>query len=217
MPDAKVPSAADALFELFVGLTTYEQHAPPAGTYGVYASNFYKRIQDEVLNLIALQLSGGAALLVRNESGSTINKGRVVAISGYSSAESRFLIVLADPADITKPYAFVMDADLANNTNGKAYPFRDVTGLDTSGAGAVGDPVFPASGTPNWGYAALSGANQLSQEIGRVTSKHASTGSVRFFPGARLLRKIGTDWLQDAAVTGAKLDADALLHTRVFD
>jgi len=217
VPLNRVPSAADALFTSFTGLTTVDQRDPPVGTYGIYGQNFYKPTQDEILNLIAIMLAGSSCLMARNETGAQLDKGTLVYISGYSAGQTRFLLGKSDPADPAKPHAFVLDANLANAANGLAWPFRDVASLDTSGAGAVGDPIFPAATAGTWGYTALSGSNQLAQELGRVTAKHASTGAVRFFPGARLLRKLGTSYLQDLSVTLAKLDTPAAAAIHNFN
>lgn len=78
-----VPLASEALYDTFIGVTFDDPDTFAAvDPVRVDSKYFLKPIQDEVLNLIALSLSSGAALRVRNQTGSTITKGRQVYISG---------------------------------------------------------------------------------------------------------------------------------------
>lgn len=117
------------------------------------------------------------AIGVRNTTGSTLLKGRPLYISGFDTATNRYLVDYADSTDDQKMAMLVLDSDLANNSNSTAYDNRLVTGIDTSGATAVGDHVhLGLGGTLVFG----SSSNQF---IGIVTIKHASTGAVRFIIG----------------------------------
>lgn len=205
-----VPDAGDAAFGDFSGQAFDDPAAyAAANNKRIDAKFFLKPVQDEVLNLIALALAGGSALKVRNETGATLAKGALLYASGYSSGQARFLAGKADAADAGKPAWLVLDASLNSNANGLAYPFRDVSGIDTSGASAVGAAVFLSTTAGAFGFSAPAGAGQAAQQVGVVTAKDASAGAIRFFPGARLMRAAGTPWIQDAGVTAAKL-ADAV-------
>jgi hypothetical protein len=104
---------------------------------------------------------------------------------------NQFLVAKADATDPAKPPMMALDADLANNSNGTGYGFRDVTGIDTSGAGASGAAVYLDPATPGAiTFTLPTAAGQLAWEIGRVEIKDATTGSVRFFPAARKLINI---------------------------
>lgn len=210
MSYSHVPAAGDAAFEGFAGLT-FDDPAlyAAANAKRIDAKFFLKPVQDEVLNLIALALAGGGALAVRNETGAALGKGMLLCVSGYSGAHARCLVAKADAADPAKPAALALDADLAHDANGLAYPFRAVAGLDTSGTSAVGAAVFLGSTPGTFAHAAPAGASQTAQQVGVVTAKDALSGAVRFFPGARLTRALGSGALQDASVTAAKL-ADAV-------
>jgi len=176
------PSASAALFDAYAGRAFDDPLAYTAAhNKRVDAKYFLKPIQDEMLNLIALALSGGAALKVRNETGATLGKGALLYIAGYNASEGRFLVNKSDPADQAKPALAALDAALNHNSNGVAYAFRDVSGLDTSAAGAVGDKVY-ASATPgNFAFAAPS--NSAQWVVGIVTAKDAVNGAIRFMPG----------------------------------
>lgn len=200
------PDAGDALFAEFAGVS-FDDPAAYAAAYAkrIDAKFFLKPVQDELLNLIALGLSGGAALKVRNETGSALARGSLVYASGYSAGAGRVLVAKADADDPAKPARYVLDADLADAADGIAYAFREVAGLDTSGASAVGSAVFLSATAGAFAHAAPAGASQAVQQVGVVTAKDAAAGAVRFFPGAGIVRAAGTAWLQDAGVSAAKL------------
>ena len=62
------------------------------------------------------------------------------------------------------------------------------------------------SGTAGgWVAAAVTGANQIVQVVGVVTVKNATTGAIRFFPGRRIIDKIGSAALQGSSVLKATL------------
>lgn len=70
---------------------------------------------------------------VRNETGSTLLKGKLVAVSGYSIPGSIYLVSLADkdnPA-LRPAVGFVRD-DILNNTNGEVIVAGVLIGFDTS-------------------------------------------------------------------------------------
>lgn len=100
-----------------------------------------------------------------------------------------FLISKADPASNSKLAMAVLDASLANNTNGLAYGEQDVLSLDTSGASAIGSKVY-ASGTAGQFTFTDPGITKALQCVGFVSAKDATNGSIRFFPSRRLIERI---------------------------
>ena len=127
--------------------------------------------------LQGLLKSGAAALPVR--CAGALVAGDLVYVTTYDGAHSAFTVAKADGADPAKPAQFVMLAGLSANTNGHAYAFGEVTALDTSGASAVGDPVYLSAATPGAWTLTAPAAPQL---VGRVTVKDASSGKIAFHP-----------------------------------
>lgn len=185
------PSAADALFDQFAGrqVTDPKDYAT-ANPKRVDGKFLIKPVQDELLKLISLAVGGGFALPIRNATGGTLDAGTLVYVSGYDATEGKFLVTKADADDQDKTAQLVLTADLTTATNGLAYPFATVTGLDTSGASAVGDPVYLSGTAGLWTLSApASPANK--QRIGVVMVKDAATGEIHFFPGAGLQERLG--------------------------
>jgi len=70
---------------------------------------------------------------LRNESGSSIPKGILVAVSGFNGTEERPTVVIADKDDAAKrPVLAVTEATIANNTNFEGLVIGILTGLNTS-------------------------------------------------------------------------------------
>lgn len=143
----------------------------------------------QMLFMSLLAQSGGHSSPIRNATGGTLVKGTLVRLSGYAS--SKITVVKAD-ADDAHGAQLVLASDLANNTNGFAYGFIPVTGtvsqpLDTSGASAVGDPVYLSGTAGEFTFTAPTGVSQLVQMVGIVLVKDATVGSIAFFPAGRMV------------------------------
>jgi hypothetical protein len=83
---------------------------------------------------------------VRNESGTNISKGDPVYISGYSSGQSRTLVVKSDADDInTFPVIGLAEANIANNTNGAVVISGVFSNISTASFSA-GDILYVADG-----------------------------------------------------------------------
>lgn len=161
-------------------------------------------------------LGGGlTSTAIRNATGGALAKGTLVYVSGYDSGTSKLLISKADAAAPTSLATMVLAAALADATNGTAYGFTLVSGLDTSSASAVGSKVYLASGTPGTFVfdTGPSGSNDVLQEVGVVTIKDVTLGAIQFYPGTFVLQKVGASFFQAGAIT---LDASALLNARSF-
>lgn len=180
------PDAADADFEAFAGIvmadpgpSPYTAHDQTSNT----AQYVYKPIQDELLKLIQVAVAGNAALEIRNETGGTLTKGTLVYAAGYDSAEEKVLVEKADATDEDKLAQFVLEADVADEANGLAWACANLTGIDTSGAVAVGDSVYLNASTPGALAFTAPGSPNYKQHVG-VVSVLAASGGVHFLIGA---------------------------------
>jgi len=132
--------------------------------------------------------AGVGAIPVYQANGLTFAKGTLVCPSGYSAAQDAFIVTKADYADVSKLPLFVLDKDLPTATKGMAYAAALVSGLNTSAAVAVGDPVY-AGADGQWTLTAPTAPTQLVQEVGRVTVVNANTGAIAFYPAAKAVQK----------------------------
>lgn len=145
-------------------------------------------------------------LSVRNATGGTLTKGTLVYVNGFDTGTGLPTIAKAD-GDAVLLATHVLAADLADVTSGTAYGIYTVTGLDTSTAGAVGDPVFLDTTAGGFTFSSSGGTGVTRQRVGTVVTKHASTGSILFYPMLAIVEAIGSASLQNGAVTLAKLGA----------
>lgn len=129
------------------------------------------------------------ALPVYNPSGSTITKGALVYISGWSAANACPAVTLADATDITKHAQLVILADILTHVTGYANGIGTVAGAYNTSARTVGDLAYLSVTTPGsiqWAAPVLFG--QYTEPIGVVTSVGAA-GDIYFYPSiARVTR-----------------------------
>lgn len=215
------PDKDDALYNDFAG-ASFDDPGDVALVHSpgfVSSLHFLKPIQDEVLNLIYLLNAGLASTTIRNTTGGTLTKGTLLYVTGYNTANSAFTVAKADAtSDPTKLAMLVLTEDLADATNGVGYAYADVENIDTSASAGVGSKVYLSTTAGARIYdTAPTGAAVNQQFVGIVLTKHATTGSIRFFPGAMRLEKIGTNFLQDLMLTAAKIAADAVTTAKILD
>jgi hypothetical protein len=149
-----------------------------------------------------------------NETGATLVKGSLFHISGFNTTAG--ITVTKADADANLPATHVLKGDVATLTAGVLFPFATVTGLNTGGK-TIGDKVYLSNTAGEYVYAALTGADQTSQEVGVVKVVSAVAGEIYFFPGARQIKKIGTSWFQPLAVNTAALAAGAVTNAKIAD
>lgn len=119
------------------------------------------------------------SILVRNESGGALAAGDLVFVSGWSEANTRFLVEKAQAKPIGGTLAqFVMRSALANLANGEAFKSFRLTGQDTS-LGAVGDAVYLDNVVA--GGFALTVRPFARQIVGRIAVVNALTGEIELF------------------------------------
>ena len=142
------------------------------------------------------------ALSVTNATGGTLAAGTLV--STVVNADGSIGVVKADAnAGILAQY--VVETAILNGAVGTVYNEKEVTGLNTSTAVAVGSPVYLSATAGTYAFdTPPANANDLVQVVGYVKTK-AVSGSI-FFVEPRLV-KVGTNEIEDSAVTAAKIGA----------
>jgi hypothetical protein len=141
-------------------------------------------------------------------SAGALSKGDLVYISGYNAGSGKPAVTKADADFPEKAAQYVVAADIAPGATGAVYAEGVVTGIDTSGAGAVGDPLYLSATAGQFTATAPFGADQICQVVGTVMVKNAQTGSARFYPGKNLILAQGKSALQAGAVSETELSAD---------
>ena len=128
-------------------------------------------------------LNGAIRFEAKNASGSTLLKGKVVAITGVSGNQT--LVDLADADDVSARPAFgLVFADANNNAACEVVTFGNLSGLNTS-AFSEGDTLYvditagELTSTPPTGEAADI------QNVGKVIRSHASAGIIKVIGAGR--------------------------------
>ena len=122
-------------------------------------------------------LYGPIVFECKNNTGSQINAGTPVYVSGYYSNNGKSLIAPAIGNDATKmPAVGILANNLADESEGHVHVFGEVPRLDTSSF-SVGDTVYvdPTGGLTN---TRPTGVEELVQNIGRVLRSDASQGKI---------------------------------------
>ena len=175
--------------------------------------------QNSYAFFLQLMLQGGRlSLLIRNNSGVTINAGQLVYINGYDVTNSRFTIAKAKADAETTLAHFFLQANLVTATDGVAYAVEELGSLNTAGT-AVNDPVYLSEVTAgNFTFTKPTGTN-IPQIVGRVTNVHASTGKIQFitrgFQEFLMDNLVSTAKLKDLSVTTAKIAANAITSAKI--
>ena len=133
--------------------------------------------------------------------------------------------VTALPAyEVTKAQAdnadgawYVLAAAVADGAYGDAFGAIEVGGLDTSGFAAEAWLYLSPSSAGAVTTTAPTAAGHLQQVVGIVKKSHATDGKILFFPGARIIRKIGTPSIQAGAGYGALCKFDGTVPPTVND
>ncbi len=116
---------------------------------------------------------------VRNVSGSTLNRGELVYITGFNVGQDLITVDLAD-ADGSGTFpslGVVWDATIVNNTNGEILVFGQFDDIDTSTC-SVNDEVFLSTTPGTLTCTRPTGATDQIQELGHVLRSHATLGRI---------------------------------------
>lgn len=133
-----------------------------------------KKITVSNLMLSAPGGGGSSTILARNNTGSTIVKGKAVYISGVVSSTPT--IGLADNSSASTMNAVgLVQSDIANNTDGNVLISGELSSIDTS-AFSASDTIYV--GTSGDLTATKPTGTALIQNLGTVLKVSASTGSV---------------------------------------
>jgi hypothetical protein len=153
---------------------------------------------------ISPESESGGTEMVYNGTGSSIAAGKLVYRNGWNATYNCFTVALAD-ADVSGAQAELVATEaIANGATGSASTVYELTGINTSAASAVGDPVYLDTTAGGWTLTAPTGSDDVVQVVGRVSVDNASTGAIRFvLPG--VLKAIGTNELKDDSVTLDKM------------
>lgn len=135
---------------------------------------------DVMVNPAVLQFNGGVKEVIAS---GAIAAGDLVYINGIDPTTGLYKAAKADADAPTAPANFVAPAAISDTARGFVVGELIVTSVDTSGASAAGDPVYLSTTAGGWAHSAPSGAATVVQLVGAVITKHASTGSVKLFPG----------------------------------
>lgn len=157
-----------------------------------------------------LQLKAGTTigrLLVYNGTGGTLAAGTLVYMNGYNAANSCPTVIQADADDPSKAATHVLTAAIANTSTGYVFQTYSLTGVNTSAAGAVGDPVYLSATAGGWTLTAPTG-DRIVQVIGHVAVK-AVSGTIDINLSQQV-QKQGVTFIQDAVLTMGKIAADQL-------
>lgn len=174
----------------------YADEAARLAATGFVASDLYKvcwQISTQTLFVLSsyspiiwVELAAGSGqllnkveLLVRNESGATILKGKCVYASGWNDTEQRVLVELADKADPDKrPAIGVVNVELANNTNGTVLAVGRLSGVDTSAWALTDQLVLGTNGALSRPPPDVDPFTGEVQNMGVVARVHASDGHI---------------------------------------
>lgn len=146
------------------------------------------------------------AFTVANKTGGSLTKGTLVYITGYDTTLAAPSVTAADADTGGKVAELVLSADIADNASGTAYTDGLVSSIDTSGASAVGSLAYLSTTAGEFTWSAPSDGDDVVQVVGVCATKNATTGSMWFFPGRRIVTGVPTSAINDNAVTAAKTD-----------
>jgi len=181
----------------------------------------YDNLQDSGIRPVKIRAHAGVlgvGIKIRNASGTAFVANDMAYFSGtYNDGTDDYPACTLADAHATHASNFaaaiVIDAAVADGADGTGYYFKEISGVDTSGA-TVGDPVYLSTTAGRWTLTRGT-ADEFVQVVGIVTVVHASTGRIVLSPG----------WQQDEYLFGAAgglgiwldLDKDSGIHATADD
>lgn len=157
-------------------------------------------------------------LRVKNETGGTLTRGTLVYVSGIDAATGLRNVTKADADAQGRAAEWIVLKDIANAGVGVVGKRVRLTGQNTDAAASAEDPVYLSTTAGGWTVTAPTDGdpNGLSQIVGYVVVKSATVG-VLDLRIAESPVQIGTNEIQDGAVSAAKLGGDVSSLTGVDD
>jgi len=187
------PTFAQTLITNYVQMANASTPATPTGALRLYSTDEdgWSRLETVGPNAFVIRYGRDAITIVRNNTGSTITKGRAVALATNSNA-NLIRVVLADATSTSNlPCVGFMAADCTNGSNCPMQSAGVLTGLDTS-AFTDGDRIFTS--TTAGGITATAPTHpNLQQRVGVVINSNASSGTLFVAPAALFGDQQGTN------------------------
>ena len=138
-----------------------------------------------VLSFANAAASDAIVLTVKNVSGGSLSKGTVVYVSPSANPPSGNVIEVSaadNSSASTMPALAVLNTTLADDAEGEAIAFGQLSGIDTS-AFTAGDAIYVNT---SGGFTSTKPTGTaLIQKIGMVVKSHASNGSIKIFGAFR--------------------------------
>jgi hypothetical protein len=150
-----------------------------SGTQGLMSWNTDEETIDVVQNGAVLQLGQEMHVHVKNQSGSTINDGTPVYVTGTLGASGRLTVapMIADGSIEAKYFLGVTTEDIPNGEDGKVTTFGKIRGLNTS-AYSEGQTLYVSSSTAGYWQTTPPAAPALDLEVAIVINSHANNGTL---------------------------------------
>lgn len=142
---------------------------------------------------VKVLLSGGNYDLVPVVAGAALTAGDLLYVSGWDA--KGYLKVAKADADAAVPAnaaVLVAIADIEDAAIGHVGTAFHLTGVDTSAVSAVGDPVYLSDTAGGWTKDAHTTGGDSIQQVGVVTVKSATVGSIMLFPGLTKVTTVNT-------------------------
>ena len=138
-----------------------------------------------ILSFADAASSDAIVLTVKNVSGGSLSKGTVVYVSPSANPPSGNVIEVSaadNSSASTMPALAVLNATLADDAEGEAIAFGQLSGIDTS-AFTVGNAIYVNT---SGGFTATKPTGTaLIQKLGMVVKSHASNGAIKIFGAFR--------------------------------
>lgn len=136
---------------------------------------------------VSMQIGKEGWITFYNNSGTQIDNGKAVYVSGYDATNDRLTIGLADASDATKTLSLGLATEtIPNLSSGEVNFWGDVHGLDTS-ALTAGVTVFLSSTTPGGLTTIAPLAPNYQYRIGKVGRSHVTLGWIQVTPSTARL------------------------------
>lgn len=148
---------------------------------------------------------GNVTLPIRNETGSTLLKSRLVVAVGYSVPNSRITVGYADKdVPSLRPSIAILTVDLPNNSNADGLIFGTLSGVDTTMFALTDQLVLGDNGQLSRPPPDIDPFTGEIQPVGSVTRVHATLGEivVDCAQGLSVLTASEDFWINAAATTG---------------
>ena len=138
-----------------------------------------------ILSFADAAASDAIVLTVKNVSGGSLSKGTVVYVSPSANPPSGNVIEVSaadNSSASTMPALAVLNATLADDAEGEAIAFGQLSGIDTS-AFTAGDAIYVNT---SGGFTSTKPTGAaLIQKLGMVVKSHASNGTIKIFGAFR--------------------------------